>query len=158
MQQGNVFVGGKWMTKQEYQQASAGPRNDYVPMLNVRGQVYKNAKASTLEGDQLKIMHDGGFATLSVASLSQSQKQELARTNPNIGHVLAPEMSEKLPAPTTRSGNTFSIVNDLVTIQLPGGAQTYPLDQVPASLLQSDPSLALEVSLRMKAKAKLQKK
>jgi hypothetical protein len=156
MQQGNVFVGGRWMTRQEYQQASTGQSNSYVAVLTVGGQVYKNAKASALEGDQLKIMHDGGFATLSTARLTPVQRQELARTSPNIGRVLAPEIAGSLPAPTTRSGNSFSIVTDLVTIQLPGGAKTYPLDQVPASLLQSDPTLAAEVALRLKAKQKNQ--
>jgi hypothetical protein len=155
--EGMVVVEGRWMTQQQYQQARTTSPNNYVAVLNVNGKIYKNAKALSLDGGQLKIMHDGGFATIVVTSLSDAQKQELAKTDANIGRVLAPGIAGTLPPPTTRSGYPFSIVNDVVTVQLPDGQKTFALDRVPPSLTDNDPNLAKEVASRLAEKAKLKK-
>lgn len=153
--EGMVVVDGRWMTKEQYQKATTTSPNSYVAVLSVGGKTYKNAKALALDNGQLKIMHDGGFATLAVTSLSEAQKQELARTDANIGRVLAPGIAGTLPPPTTtRSGYSFSIVNDVVTVQLPDGQKTFPLNQVPPSLTGNDPILANEVARKLAEKAK----
>ena len=150
--QGLLWIAGKWMTPQEYEQQNASVKNAYVASLVIDGKVYKNVKASALQEDQLRIMHDGGFSTIALKKLSDAQRQDLAKTNTDLARMLAPGSAGA--APVTKTRFPFSIVGDTVTVQLPDGPKSYALDQVPGSLISNDSELETEIKRHRAERAK----
>jgi hypothetical protein len=70
---GNVLVAGRWMSKAAYDaqlaSASAAAKSGSIPELVVSGQSYKNVRVTSVSGNRIGIMHEGGVSQLDSVSL-----------------------------------------------------------------------------------------
>lgn len=158
-QQGHVVVAGQWLTKADYEKKAEGVKADYVPRLDVAGKTYKNVRLSAVKGEQVKLMHDGGFSDVLMAELKklpEAERKELARTNPRLAPILGFKASEvgssagSIAAAAEGGEPTFgnfsyTINGSQVTITRVGGKDTFEMDRVPETYLKANHDLARAV-------------
>jgi hypothetical protein len=167
--EGYVVINGGWLSKEDYEKKITDTKADYVPQLALSGKVYKNVRLSTVNGEQVKLMHDGGFSSVPLADLKklpEETRKPLARTNPRLASILGYKAAEldsssgsiaAAATPATGAYTTFSysIAGDQVTITRVGSTEMYAIDKVPAGYLANNPELAQAVKDHLaKKKAK----
>jgi hypothetical protein len=157
--QGHVVINGGWLSKEDYEKKITDTKADYVPQLALSGKVYKNVRLSAVNGDQVKLMHDGGFTSVLLTDLQKlpdETKKPLAKTNPRLASILGYKAADlnssagsiaAATTPTTGAYTTFSysITGDQVTITRVGSTEIYAIDKVPAGYLANNPELAQAV-------------
>jgi hypothetical protein len=168
-QQGYVVISGGWLSKEDYAKKVTDTKADYVEKVVLSGKMYKNVRLSAVNGDLVKLMHDGGFANVPLADLQklpEDQRKPLARTNPRLASILGYKAADLgssagsiAAAAVVNSGayNTlsYSIVGDKVTITRVGSTETFDIDKVPAEYLSNNPDLVQAIKDHLaKQKAK----
>lgn len=166
-QQGYVVIGGGWLSKEEYEKKVTDTKADYVPQMVLSGKMYKNVRLSAVNGEQVKLMHDGGFTSVPLTDLQKlpdEHRKPLARTNPRLASILGYKAADlgssagsiaaaSAQNPGTYSTFSYTIVGDQVTITRVGATETYVIDKVPAGYLSNNPELAQAVKEHLAKKA-----
>jgi hypothetical protein len=153
--EGFLVINGAWLSKEDYEKKVVDTKADYVAQLVLSGKAYKNVRLSTVNGDLVKLMHDGGFSSVPLADLQklpEEQRKSLAKTNPRMASILGYKAADLdssagsiAAASTTSSAYTtfsYSIVGDQVTITRVGSTETFAIDKVPAGYISNNPELA----------------
>jgi hypothetical protein len=158
-QQGFVVINGGWLSKEDYEKKITDTKADYVAQMVLSGKMYKNVRLSAVNGDQVKLMHDGGFTSVPLTDLQklpEEQRKPLAKTNPRLASILGYKAADlgssagsiaAASTPTSGAYTTFSysINGEHVTITRVGSTEMYAIDAVPAGYLANNPELAQAV-------------
>ncbi|RBP47335.1 hypothetical protein DES53_101132 [Roseimicrobium gellanilyticum] len=158
-QQGYVVINGGWLSKEDYAKKVTDTKADYVAQMVLSGKMYKNVRLSAVNGDLVKLMHDGGFANVPLADLQKlpdETRKPLAKTNPRLASILGYKAADlgssagSVAAANVASAGTYStfsytIAGEQVTITRVGTTETYAIDKVPAGYLSNNPELAQAV-------------
>jgi hypothetical protein len=158
-QEGFVVINGGWLSKEDYSKQITDTKADYVAQLVLSGKAYKNVRLSTVNGDLVKLMHDGGFSSVPLADLQKlpdETRKPLARTNPRLASILGYKAADldssagsiaaaAVPVSSAYTTFSYSIAGDQVTITRVGSTETYAIDKVPAGYISNNPELAQAV-------------
>lgn len=154
--EGFLVINGGWLSKEDYEKKVTDTKADYVAQLALSGKTYKNVRLSTVNGDLVKLMHDGGFSSVPLADLQklpEEQRKPLARTNPRLASILGYKAADldsssgsiaaaAIPVSNAYTTLSYSIAEDQVTIKRVGSIETYAIDKVPAGYISNNPELA----------------
>ncbi|MBX7210663.1 MAG: hypothetical protein K1X78_20315 [Verrucomicrobiaceae bacterium] len=131
---GRVLVGGTWMNRNEYDQKmrEATSKGGVVSSVPFRSVVLKNVRVSSVRGDRISVLHDGGIATILLSEISADVLSKLKATAPQLFIEKAPDAQSQqrptVPPPAEKSATDNS----------------EPLRKAKADLAQTESKIGME--------------